>query len=157
MNWQGLLVTVFLGGVAVGYSYGLKAESKAKKAQDFPLTDDERCKMVLVVRKDLPITKGKIAAQCGHAAVACFEKASLKCPHFLQSWRDGGQAKIALQCSDLSELRRLEVRASRLGLVACSISDAGHTQIDPGTVTVLGIGPAPEKLINEITGDLKLL
>lgn len=157
MNWEGVLVTVFLAGVAIGYTYGTNAEPKKEKFNDFPLTDDERCKMVLVVRKDLPMTKGKIAAQCGHAAVACFEKAALKCPNFLQSWQEGGQAKIALQCPDLTQLRRLEVVASRLGLVACSISDAGHTQIDPGTVTVLGIGPGPEKLVNEITGHLKLL
>ncbi|CAF1543725.1 unnamed protein product, partial [Rotaria sordida] len=38
----------------------------------------------------------------------------------------------------------------------CLIRDAGRTQIEPGSKTVLGIGPAPSKLINEITRHLKL-
>ena len=37
------------------------------------------------------------------------------------------------------------------------VTDAGHTQIAPGTITCLSIGPAPEENIDKITGDLKLL
>lgn len=31
-------------------------------------------------------------------------------------------------------------------------ADAGHTQVDPGTETVCGVGPAPSSLIDEVTG-----
>lgn len=42
------------------------------------------------------MTKGKIAAQCGHAAVAAY-KAARKQPKILRAWDESGQAKIALK------------------------------------------------------------
>jgi PTH2 family peptidyl-tRNA hydrolase len=35
--------------------------------------------------------------------------------------------------------------------------DAGKTQIEGGSITVIAIGPAPKKSIDEITGKLSLL
>lgn len=55
------------------------------------------------------------------------------------------------------ELETLQAQAISLGLVAEVIADAGRTQIEAGSHTVLGIGPGPKSLINEITGSLKLL
>jgi len=129
--------------------------------EDYEVADGngqgEPCKMVFVVRKDLPMTKGKIAAQCGHAAIGCYEKALEKTPANVIAWKALGQKKIALQCDSLEEINRLQTRAARLGLISERIVDAGHTQIDPGSVTVLGLGPAPESAVNEISGHLKLL
>ena len=53
-----------------------------------------------------------------------------------------------------AELRELHRTAHELGLVAELIADAGHTEVEPGTVTVLGIGPGPADLINAVTGHL---
>lgn len=151
---------MFLMGLIGGYFYGQvhAEESSGRKQAEVVISGDNRgeFKMVLVVRKDLPMTKGKVAAQCAHAALACYEAAMKACPDFVTSWKRAGQAKITLQCDSEAELQRLEARASRLGVVARAIVDAGRTQIDPGTTTVLGVGPAPVTLVNEITGHLKL-
>ncbi|OCH96582.1 PTH2-domain-containing protein [Obba rivulosa] len=117
----------------------------------------EQCKLVLVVRTDLGMTTGKIAAQCGHATLACYKALSKTNPQLLQHWERTGQAKIALKASSEDELLELEAMAKSLNLCARSILDAGRTQIAAGSRTVLGIGPAPVELINRVTGKLKLL
>ncbi|CAL1696487.1 unnamed protein product [Somion occarium] len=117
----------------------------------------EPCKLVLVVRADLGMTSGKIAAQCGHATLACY-KALLKTnPALLAHWERTGQAKIALKASSEDELLELEAIAKSLNLCARSIIDAGRTQVAARTRTVLGIGPAPVELVNRVTGKLRLL
>ncbi|KAG8892707.1 hypothetical protein FRB99_002491 [Tulasnella sp. 403] len=117
----------------------------------------EECKLILIVRTDLGMTKGKIAAQCGHATLACY-KALLKFnPALLRHWELRGQAKVALRCDSEEEMDLLEAAASSLNICARSIRDAGRTQIPSGSKTVLGIGPAPVKLVNQVTGKLKLL
>ncbi|KAI1007586.1 hypothetical protein K3495_g639 [Podosphaera aphanis] len=122
-------------------------------------THDEECKLVLIVRTDLGMTKGKIAAQCSHATLACYK-------HFLRvnpasatlrRWERQGQAKIALQVRSEEELATLQATARSLGLVAEVIADAGRTQIASGSHTVLGIGPAPKSIVDQVTGNLKLL
>ncbi|KAG1757879.1 peptidyl-tRNA hydrolase PTH2-domain-containing protein [Suillus lakei] len=113
------------------------------------------CKLVLVVRTDLKMTTGKIAAQ--HATLACYKALSRTNPALVQHWERTGQAKIALKGSSEDELLELEAVAKSLNLCARSILDAGRTQIAAGSRTVLGIGPAPIDLINQVTGHLKLL
>ncbi|EJD55290.1 peptidyl-tRNA hydrolase [Auricularia subglabra TFB-10046 SS5] len=113
--------------------------------------------MVLVVRTDLGMTKGKIAAQCGHATLACYKTLLKTNPQLLRHWERAGQAKIALQCSSEEELLTLQAVAQSLNVCARSIQDAGRTQIAAGSRTVLGIGPAPVQLVNQVTGKLKLL
>ncbi|KAG8220085.1 peptidyl-tRNA hydrolase 2 [Butyriboletus roseoflavus] len=101
----------------------------------------EQCKLVLVVRTDLKMTQGKIAAQCGHATLACYKALMKTNPKLLQHWERTGQAKIALRGSSEEELLELEAIAKSLNLCARSILDAGRTQIAAGSRTVLGIGP----------------
>jgi PTH2 family peptidyl-tRNA hydrolase len=55
---------------------------------------------------------------------------------------------------DLLELRRT---ARNMGVTAEVIQDAGRTQIEAGSMTVLGVGPAPRSVVDKITGHLKLL
>ncbi|KAI6153312.1 peptidyl-tRNA hydrolase 2 [Pisolithus tinctorius] len=117
----------------------------------------QQCKLVLVVRTDLGMTTGKIAAQCGHATLACYKALMKTNPKLVQHWERTGQAKIALRGSSEDELLELEAIAKSLNLCARSILDAGRTQIAAGSRTVLGIGPAPVDLINQVTGHLKLL
>ncbi|KDE05788.1 PTH2 family peptidyl-tRNA hydrolase [Microbotryum lychnidis-dioicae p1A1 Lamole] len=118
---------------------------------------DEPCKLVLVVRTDLQMTKGKIAAQCGHATLACYKSVIKGNPVLVRHWERTGQAKIAVRCDSEEELLILQATAKSLGICARSIQDAGRTQVASGSTTVLGIGPAPVQLVNQVTQHLKLL
>lgn len=114
-------------------------------------------KQVIVIRSDLKMGKGKIAAQAGHAAVSAAEEARKHFPRWWRSWLDEGQCKIAVKVSSEKELHELEETASRAGLPHALISDRGLTQLEPGTVTCLAIGPAPSPNVDRITGKLALL
>ncbi|RUS19680.1 hypothetical protein BC937DRAFT_87111, partial [Endogone sp. FLAS-F59071] len=113
-------------------------------------------KMVLVVRTDLGMTKGKAAAQCAHAALANFKVMQKTNPEMLSEWEETGHAKITLKCDSEDQMLALRNQARTMGLCAMSIQDAGRTQIAAGSRTVLAIGPGPVKIINDITGHLKL-
>ncbi|AKB40183.1 Peptidyl-tRNA hydrolase, archaeal type [Methanosarcina mazei WWM610] len=89
-----------------------------------------------------------------HAALSAAEWAS---KGDLEKWKEGGQKKIVLKVPSIKELYELKEKARREGLPTALIQDAGLTEIPPGTVTVLGIGPAKEELIDKITKDLKLV
>jgi PTH2 family peptidyl-tRNA hydrolase len=115
-------------------------------------------KQVIVVRSDLKMGKGKVAAQVAHAALDAAEIGRRKHPDWYDSWREQGQAKVVVK-TDGGEpaLHELMKRARSLGLPASLIQDKGLTQIEPGTTTCLAIGPGPSAIIDKLTGELKLL
>ncbi|KAI4270182.1 MAG: hypothetical protein LQ337_006841 [Flavoplaca oasis] len=121
----------------------------------------EECKLVLVVRTDLGMGKGKIAAQASHATLACYRALSSTFPSslnpVLKQWERTGQAKVVLQAHSEEELETLQAKALSLGLCAQIIHDAGRTQIASGSATVLGVGPGPKSVVDGVTGGLKLL
>ena len=121
----------------------------------------EELKLVLCVRTDLGMGKGKIAAQASHATLANYTHL-LHNQHpspspLLQRWARHGQAKIAVQVQGEEQLLELQARAMSLGLCARVIRDAGRTQIRAGEATVLGVGPGPRGVVDVVTGGLKLL
>jgi len=120
------------------------------------LLPDEEYKMVLVVRTDLKMSRGKAGAQCAHAAVACYKAAANRNQPLLAAWENCGQPKICLQTSSEEDLATLYASAMSLRLTAKTIQDAGRTEVPAGSTTVLGIGPAPVSQINIVTGHLKL-
>ena len=113
-------------------------------------------KQVIVVRTDLDMGKGKIAAQVGHACVLGAEHVRKSNPDWFMKWW-GGQEKVVVKISGLKELEKIRSGAIEIGIPWSEVTDAGHTQIAPGTTTCISLGPAPEDLIDKITGDLKLL
>ncbi|NXH14136.1 PTH2 hydrolase, partial [Bucco capensis] len=113
-------------------------------------------KMVLVVRNDLKMGKGKAAAQCSHAAVSAYKQAQRKNPDLVKQWEYCGQPKVVLRAPDEETLSRLLGDAKHLGLTVSLIQDAGRTQIAPGSTTVLGIGPGPADVVDKVSGHLKL-
>jgi PTH2 family peptidyl-tRNA hydrolase len=111
-------------------------------------------KQVLILRTDLNIGKGKLAAQACHAAVESVLASDEK---VVQKWRESGAKKVVLKVKSESDLIKIHKLATKAKLVSVLISDAGLTQLKPGTKTAVGIGPADEKKIDKITGKLKLL
>lgn len=75
----------------------------------------------------------------------------------LARWEKYGQAKIAVQIKSQEEMLELSRKARGMGLTAEVIQDAGRTQIEAGSMTVLGVGPAPRSVVDQVTGGLKLL
>jgi PTH2 family peptidyl-tRNA hydrolase len=116
-----------------------------------------RYKQVIVFRSDLKLSKGKLAAQAGHAAVSAAEKARKHHKKWWEAWLDEGQCKIVVKVKDEKKLRELEKQAMELGLPYTLIVDRGLTEVPPGTITCLGIGPAPSEKVDRITGGLPLL
>jgi len=113
-------------------------------------------KQVIVMRSDLKMGKGKIAAQAGHAAVSATEEARKRFQKWWKSWLDEGQCKIAVKVKSEEELLKLEAEAKEFELPCALISDRGLTQLEPGTITCLAIGPAPSHEVDKITGKLAL-
>jgi PTH2 family peptidyl-tRNA hydrolase len=113
-------------------------------------------KMVIVVRWDLKLSAGKMAAQVAHAAVNCAFAAKRRTPDRFDRWYAEGQRKVVVKAPSLQELYTIKVAAEDLGLVTSLITDAGMTEIPPNTVTCLGIGPGPEAMVDKVTGHLKL-
>lgn len=111
-------------------------------------------KQVIVIRHDLKMSKGKLAAQVAHASVnSVLNSSQTK----VNQWLEEGEKKIVLQVETEKELMQLLSIAKSKGLVASLIKDAGHTQLEPGTTTCLGIGPDSDVLIDTVTGKLKMV
>ncbi|XP_034488239.1 probable peptidyl-tRNA hydrolase 2 [Drosophila innubila] len=161
----------------VGYKYALKRGEACAKIDDTPSTEtqeeaggaaaavsdkiysgfNDNFKMVLVVRNDLKMGKGKIAAQCSHGAVGAYQRAVTRTPRLLRAWENCGCAKIAVRVESEAELLAIKRAAEQKQLNTCLIRDAGRTQIEPNSKTVLAVGPASAADIDRVTGHLKLL
>ena len=119
--------------------------------------DPDDRKLVVLVRNDLKMTKGKIAAQVAHAAVNCAFASKKKDAVNFNAWYDSGQAKVVLRVDSERELFEFKSLAEALGITCSLITDAGRTQIEPGSITCLGIGPEKVSVLDRITGELKML
>lgn len=111
-------------------------------------------KQVIVVRDDLNLSRGKLAVQVAHASITGYELAD---PKEREKWKMEGQKKIVLKVRNLEELMKVFERAKKEGLPTAYVKDAGLTELKPGTITAVVIGPAPSKRIDKITGSLPLL
>ncbi len=114
-------------------------------------------KQAFIVRKDLGMGVGKIAAQVAHAAVISCEEIKKHNRAWFSNWINSGQAKIVLKVSNQSELLEITKLAFSFHLPVSKVVDSGLTQIPHGTWTCIAIGPAPAELIDQVTKGLKLL
>ena len=111
-------------------------------------------KQALLVRMDLQMGKGKIASQCAHASVESVFHTSKST---LEAWRKEGMKKVVLKVKDEKELLHYKEEAEARGFPVVLITDAGHTQIEPGSMTCLAIGPTVDEKLDALVGKLKLL
>jgi PTH2 family peptidyl-tRNA hydrolase len=114
-------------------------------------------KQVIIVRRDLNMGTGKIAAQVAHAAVMGAERVKASRREWFKSWFGAGQAKVVVKVKNIEELMDVRIRAEKMNLPVVQVQDSGLTQIPSGTITCIGIGPAPSDLIDKVTFELKLL
>jgi len=127
-------------------------ESEQTNANQNP--NQEEYKQVILVRMDLKMPKGKLAAQVSHASLDAALKSEKK---ILETWHASGGKKVILKVENEKELMKYFKIAKNEGLVAVIITDAGKTFLMPGTKSCIGIGPALSKRIDPITGDLPML
>jgi len=114
-------------------------------------------KMCIVLRMDLDMSTGKLIAQAAHAAVGASERGKKENHKAWRRWRDEGAKKVALEAESLEEIEELAEKANKLDIVNILIQDAGHTEVPPGTVTALGLGPDRTDLLDKVTGSLPLI
>ncbi|WP_432987704.1 peptidyl-tRNA hydrolase Pth2 [Dactylosporangium sp. CA-233914] len=112
-------------------------------------------RLVIVMRTDLGMGKGKIAAQAAHAAVGAAMRNQAR-PAFADWWR-AGQPKVVLKVPDEDTLGLVVAAAEEAGLPVEVIHDAGRTQVAAGTATCCAIGPARQDALAPVTGSLPLL
>eukprot|EP00457_Paulinella_chromatophora_P018290 gb/GEZN01019568.1/.p1 GENE.gb/GEZN01019568.1/~~gb/GEZN01019568.1/.p1 ORF type:complete len:166 (-),score=17.10 gb/GEZN01019568.1/:27-524(-) len=165
------MYTVFALGLGIGLGIGVLlstysvVRAQGKKEGEPAVGETEQnldtgrgaMKMVLAVRTDLKMGKGKIGAQCGHAAVGAVQMALKLRPNVLRAWERHGATKIAVKVADEEEMVSLDRAARAVGLLTYMVHDAGRTQIAPNSKTVLAIGPGPVQLVDGVAKHLKLL
>jgi len=113
-------------------------------------------KQVIAVRKDLKMGKGKLAVQVAHASVGAYMRALKKTPSIAKSWVGEGMKKVVVFVDSRKELFNLKEKIPAT-IPKFVVSDAGLTQLKPGTTTCIGIGPVLEEDIEKYTGNLKLI
>jgi PTH2 family peptidyl-tRNA hydrolase len=123
----------------------------------------DKMKMVIVVRRDLKMRRGKEIAQAGHGVLGALQDSvrrwEIEDSSFenMEFWRHKcGQKKITLKSHSEDELVALAEKAEAANLGHYLVRDAGKTEVAPNTATVLVIGPGHESKIDEITGHLEI-
>ena len=112
---------------------------------------------MIVVRKDIKLSPGKMSVQVAHAAVTCAIQARKNNLRWFKTWYNEGQKKVVVKANGMKDLYELKTIAEGLGITTSLVQDAGLTEVPPGTVTCLGIGPGPNPEIDKVTGSLSLL
>jgi PTH2 family peptidyl-tRNA hydrolase len=155
-------------------------QRSAKRQADYAkfIADRGIAKQILIVRKDLNMRKGKIAAQCAHASLGAILKNStteyihseLSCHSLMKriitydsessmaSWLNHSFTKICVYVNSEEELLQIQSQAISAGILNCLITDSGKTEFNNiPTNTVLALGPAWSTDIDPITKHLPLL
>lgn len=130
-------------------------------------------KQIIVMRKDLNMRKGKIAAQAAHASMAVLlnygswvnmgyaDDSEFRMPlqhEALREWLTGAFTKICVSVDSEAELMDVLRQATEAGLLCAMITDSGKTEFNGvPTKTCVAVGPAYPDQLDPITGSLKLL
>ena len=139
-----------------------------------------KAKQMIVMRRDLKMRKGKIAAQAGHACVEAVLMAlaregrlndvcvtpdeSWVCladdgaqPSPLTDWFGAGVAKVCVYVDSEEALLELAAKGREEGFLCALVRDAGHTEFhgEP-TYTCLAFEPLYPEQIDPLTGELPL-
>ncbi len=114
-------------------------------------------KLMIAVRKDLKLSHGKMAVQVAHAAVGCTLECQKRLPRIFSGWLEQGQKKVVVKVATIREIFDLKEKARRSDIIFHVVTDAGRTEVEPGTITCIGLGPDKESILDDLTGELKLV
>ncbi|MFO8020600.1 MAG: peptidyl-tRNA hydrolase Pth2 [Promethearchaeia archaeon] len=114
-------------------------------------------KQVILIRTDLGMSTGKKCAQACHAAVSAADLVRRGKRSIWKTWKRAGQKKVILKVKALKDLQEIIDQLKQKDIPHFMVQDAGLTQLTPGTITALGIGPLKSREVDPITGNLKLL
>lgn len=111
--------------------------------------------MYLIVRTDLKMSKGKIAAQCGHAV----QKLILGqvSSNLLNNYINSVHPKICLKINTEQDMDEIALYCKNNNIYHSIVIDVGRTQVPPNSKTVLGVGPILRSEVPDIIKNLKLL
>lgn len=114
-------------------------------------------KQVIVVRTDLGMSTGKLVAQACHASIGSAEEVRGRNRALWKSWLEEGGRKIVVGVGSKEQLLAICNRAGDLGIPRYLVEDRGLTEIPPGSITALGVGPERAAKVDRVTGNLPLL
>lgn len=148
------------GGVELAVNLVLSMMSTHwASADDIPPPEPSRTKLVCLVRQDLGMGVGKVAAQVAHGVMGAVRATARRegGESLLQVWEAGGEAVIVLAVADHAALESLLADAAAKGLATHCVADAGRTEVAAGSETVGTVGPDHVDKIDAVTGKLPLL
>jgi PTH2 family peptidyl-tRNA hydrolase len=120
---------------------------------------DFKYTQAIILRKDLAMSKGKLAVQAAHASIGSYIESyeDLYASYDCDDWFKEGQRKIAFKATSEEHLLSLQEKAKELGLIAYLVEDFGLTEFNGvKTKTALGVGPSSIEMMKEFTKDLDL-
>lgn len=124
------------------------------------MTQDDEIVQYLIFRRDLPLSKGKLAAQAGHAVQLGMDAGSTGhgfSVKWFESWLAGSYTKIALVVDDILAMDNLEIQLNEADILYGRVVDEGRTEVPAGTTTALGLQPLPKSVAKQFVGGLRLL
>lgn len=136
------------------------------------MENKKRVKQVLIIRDDLNMPRGKLAAQAAHASMAIFfnmmkenvnktehqTEYTLKVSNpYMIEWIEGHFTKICVYVKSEEALLKIHQKAQEANLPCSLIRDSGFTVFAEPTLTAVAIGPDDPDKIDAITKKLQLL
>lgn len=122
-------------------------------------------KLIIVMRADLSMRKGKIMAQTGHSVQYILvpllkrlfsDPENPPSPVVLEWLSNKRSTKIGVRVDSEAELLEIYAKAEAAGLTAVMVEDLGLTEFHGQlTKTCCAIGPAFAEEIDPVTGHLK--
>lgn len=110
-------------------------------------------KQVIILREDINMSRGKEIAQACHASLGAYKKAD---SDKVSQWESEGSKKIVVLAGERN-LEDLYSKLQTMDITTYMVKDAGKTELEPGTLTALGVGPGKESEIDSVTAELELV
>jgi len=110
-------------------------------------------KQVIVIRKDLKMSAGKLSAQVAHASLNSYLEAN---DDLRNKWRNESFTKVIVYVKSLDALKNVYNKCKDKNLPCSLIEDEGRTEFNESTITCLGIGPCKNSDFEGVTNKLRL-